>query len=733
MSKFSSIHREAPGAAAGERQKTKSGAAPTISPFDRVDKALDDSGARIHVPSVASFKEFLLAHARIKVSTMDSAGTYTGYTLEGREALEAIIDVIDLVIGSAGGAVLKDSTIVIAGGAQFGKTILELNLAAYIAAVRFLNPVVYLPDDALAADIVDAKFRPDVVDQIPWFAAMTKLGKSVNESGRAVDTKGAFLVTDGERKSVGMYRGLRKIPTSFSADVAIRDEEDDIDPKKAKFVSGRMTVSALRLNLIVGTQRIAGAGQHKQWENGSQAVMLLGPFGAELLDGLVQQRHSAKCVTVSEPPPGWVNPEEHWPQICRCAVTGTPRSDDPQLTWEGDFRRAGSNEAAATYTPDGVYYLADPRSGLQLNRNLVAWHHRRPERIKQRRWSFRLSQFGISAIDLAQIVAHWTRAVADADEMNSFACDRRAMPKSSAQALTPQIITRARGDFDYGMKTEGRLRVAGLDTGDRCWFFAREIESAARKLAVRFDSIALGDMVSRTLSLCNAYDIGLLCIDERPAVSEARTLAMILNGLDQLPKWPDVDFAAKDSRFSLPNGLEWNGEKRVWKNLRCAVVRFTKNQLGAGIEQGAAMFVEEGQTKFVPMISCNRFETIDRVVREFLTPAENVIEVVEVNGKREVRQTPSVLLPRKTPGSPAIQDTLEGHLLTGSQRAKNEKSGELADYVDKVDNHLLLANAYSGIAELLGGIARNTSTGGAMDPAQVATAGGSRWGNRRAI
>ena len=61
-----------------------------------------------------------------------------------------------------------------------------------------------------------------------------------------------------------------------------------------------------------------------------------------------------------------------------------------------------------------------------------------------------------------------------------------------------------------------------------------------------------------------------------------------------------------------------------------------------------------------------------------------------------------MLLPRKTPGSPAIQDTLEGHLLTGSQRAKNEKSGELADYVDKVDNHLLLANAYSGIAELLG-------------------------------
>ncbi|MFZ2643190.1 MAG: hypothetical protein WA117_19515 [Verrucomicrobiia bacterium] len=716
-----------PGAAAGERLKTKSGAAPKLSALDRVDARLDASLASIRVPSVRSFKEFLLTHARIKVSTVDNAGSYSSYTLEGREALEAIIDVIDLVIGSAGGGVLKDSTIVIAGGAQFGKTILELNLAAYIAAVRFMNPVVYMPDDQLAADIVDAKFRPDVVDQIPWFAAMTKLGKSVNESGRAVDTKGAFLVTDGDRKAVGMYRGLKKIPTSFSADVAIRDEEDDIDPKKAKFVSGRMTVSALRLNLIVGTQRIAGAGQHKQWENGSQGVMLLGPFGAELLDGHVLQRHSAKCVTVSDPPPGWINPEEHWPQICRCAITGTPRADDPQLTWEGDFRRVGSNDVVATYTPDGNYYLADPRSGLQLNRNLVAWHHRRPERIKQRRWSFRLSQFGVPAIDLAQIVAHWTRAVADADEMNSFACDRRAMPKSSSQALTPQIIARARGEFDYGMTQPGILRVAGLDTGDRCWMFIREIENAAKKRAVRFDSIALGDMVGRTLSLCAAYDVGLLCIDERPAVSEARTLAMILNGLDQLERWPAVDFAAKDSRFSLPNGLEWNGEKRIWKNLRCAVVRFSKNQIGAGIEQGAAEFVENGQTKFVPMIACNRFETIDRVVREFLTPSENVIEVVDVGGKREVRQTPAILLPRKLPGAPAILDTLDSHLLTGSQRAKNEKSGELADYVDKVDNHLLLADAYSGLAELLGGIAKNTRTGGAMDPAAVTTVGFGRW------
>jgi phage terminase large subunit GpA-like protein len=176
---------------------------------------------------------------------------------------------------------LKDSTLVLAGGAQFGKTILELYLAAYITSQRFLNLGVYLPDDGLADAIVDTKFRPVVIDNIGWFAEMTQIGKAVNKSGKAVNSKGAFLVTDGERKAVGIFRGLKRIPTSFSLDVIVRDEEDDIPRDKAKFLSGRLTASALRLQIIIGTQRVAGAGQNKQWEQGSQGVVLIGPVGGE--------------------------------------------------------------------------------------------------------------------------------------------------------------------------------------------------------------------------------------------------------------------------------------------------------------------------------------------------------------------------------------------------------------------------------------------------------------------
>ena len=60
---------------------------------------------------------------------------------------------------------------------------------------------------------------------------------------------------------------------------------------------------------------------------------------------------------------------------------------------------------------------------------------------------------------------------------------------------------------------------------------------------------------------------------------------------------------------------------------------------------------------------------------------------------------PVMLLPRRVDGSPQILDTLERHLITGSARV--ETDGEKGDYVDKCDNHLLLADAYSGIAEHL--------------------------------
>lgn len=656
-----------------------------IAALAQLDARLAQDSRAVAAPRVGSFREFLELHARVPIG----GGQYGPYSFAGREALIEVVDTIDLVLGAKTGEPLKDSEIVLAGGAQFGKTILEQNLAAYCTGCRFQNVGVYLPDDELAGSIVDAKFRPDVVDQIPWFAEMTLVGKSVNKSGRAVNTKGAFLVTDGQRKAVGMFRGLRKVPTSFSLDVVVRDEEDDIPRDKAKFLSGRLTASALRLQIIVGTQRIHGAGQNKKWEEGSQGTMLVGPMGKTTGFNVVQSGRAVNIVPI-----GWLNPEEHWPQICRCQMGNGPAGTDPKLTFDGDFKRDGSTEVAATYTPDGTYYLAHPETGAPLDRHQVKWHHRRPDRLKLRKFSYRVSQLGIPAIDLAQIVAHWTRAVADGEEMISFCCDRLARPKSAAQALTPAILDRARNvaPFDFGVFTEGTARFAGLDMGDRCWLITREKHADHRRI-LRADKVAAGDVVARVRYLFAQHQLSALCIDERPLVNEARTLALALNGLEGIT-FPRVDWASRECHVSLPGGLAWDGRNQRWQNLKCAVVRFTKQKLGAGIQQTFVEFEEDGQKKVVPCIECNRFETIDRAVREFLTPEENVIEVV--NGK--VRQTPATLLPRRVPGAPAVLETLDAHLLAGSQREK-DKVGELGDYLDGIENHFLLADGYAALAE----------------------------------
>ncbi len=679
----------------------------TGSAFAGLDARLSPAPA-VERPPVDSFHHFLRTEMRVRIQSGEAAGTYGPYTFDGRAALEEVVHCIDHILGSTTGTPLKDAKVALAGGAQFGKTTLELALAAYVSSCRFLNPIVYLPDDKLADGIVDAKFRPDVIDQIGWFARMTKVGRAVNESGKAVNTKGAFLVTNGQRKAVGMFRGLQKPPTSFTADVVIEDEKDDIKPAMAKFVSGRMTASAMRFHLEIGTQRVHGSGQNKVWANGTQGVVLLAtPSTWAAFDAARYVRTDYGHRHVVEKPPGFINPEEAWPQICRLAVDGTPRPDDPVLGFEGDFRRPGSDQVW-TYEPGQTFYYAHPETGEPLDCERPLWHHRVPAKLKLQLFTFRVAQIGTPAIDLQQIVAHWTRAVGDAEEMVTFRCDRQALPKSASQALTPEILTRAQKTDPYmlGAVRAGQPRFAGLDTGDRCFFTVRETASPADKRLVYAAQVAVGDVVAKVSRLCAAHGVQTLFIDERPAVSEARTLALILNGLTEIgTAWPRVNWKDKTTYVALPGGLTWDGANQKWLNLRCAVVRFSKNQLGAGIEQSGAEFEENGQTKFVPLIACNRFESIDRVVREFLTPTENVVEVIKVEGRNQVRQLPAMRLPLRTPGAPGILEVVEQHFLAGSQRAKDEKTAEIGDYLDGIENHFLLANAYSGLAETIGGTA----------------------------
>ena len=635
--------------------------------IDRLDSGLKSS-ATGEAPKIASFEEFLMGYAQVRKPD----GSFIPYSLEGREAMLWAVRVIDLVLGSHTGKMLPDSKLSICGGAQIGKTIIECNLMAFAAGVRFLNVGLYLPDGELVEGVVDGKLRPDVIERIDFLGPLMTLGKAKDKRGRMVNRKGAFMVKDKNRTAEGMVMGLNKVPTTFSMSIAIEDEKDDIKSKFSKYLEGRMGASDLRFRISIGTQRLHGVGQNKEWQDGSQGVVVFDVGGEEL-----------------------IRPEEHWPQICRLQLGDAPCKTDPTLSYAGEFERGEeANKERFAYKPGQTYYLADPKTGVVIDRTKPIERHLRPERIEMQDWSFTYSHLGMAAYGLDQILSRWQKAIKDPVTMVAFRCEVLALPTNTTQGLSPEILTRSRAaapPFDLSLSLRpGTSGFGGLDTGNTCWFIAREVASEMEKRIVHAEDIPLADVVRRAEALFHKMNLSALFIDARPAVNEARTLCYRLNGLADIA-WPVVQDPDK-ARIKFPNGLEWNGEKGEWVNLRCAVVEFTR-KTGDGIIQKIGKEQADGVTKFFPIIQCSRFDTIDRAISEYLTPAENIYRMRDGN----IYQEPVMLMPRRIDGSPKILETLDRHLITGS--AKEEKDGETGDYVDKCDNHLLLASAYSGLAE----------------------------------
>ena len=629
-----------------------------------------DASSSTSVPEIGSFMEFLTTQAKVKIP----GGEYVQYSLVGREALIPIIETFDLVLGSHTGKPLPDSTIDGCGGAQIGKSVLALNFGAYATACLHYNWGYYLPDDDLVEGIVDTKLRPDVIEQIDWLGPLMQVGKMADKRGRSVNRKGAFQVSDGNFRAHGMIRGMGKIPTTFSMDVVMEDEKDDIPAKRSKFLTGRMTASNLRLRSSIGTQRLHAAGQQKQWEDGSQGIFLF-----DVGDGRQ------------------ISLEENWPQCCRLALDGVPSPTDPKLTLAGDFRDDAGN--AWAYEPGAPYYFADPETGAVVDRFKPICKHLRPDRIKLNKWAWRLSQLCMGAMPVNQFVSRWQDAVKDPEMMVVFRCDVLAMPSNTEQAISPEIILRARtveAPYDLSLAPATVPRYGGMDTGNRCWMVSRDVFSESRKRINWAEQIPLSQMVARAVVLYHKLGLSCLAIDANPAVEQARAICYELNGLKGLD-WRPFNGRPDDATLKFPSGLTWNGREKRWEGLRCFVVEFAVKP-GGGIVHKLGVDPQGGFNQFYPKIQCNRFESIDRVVNEFLTPAENVIRVVD--GK--LLDEPVMRLPRREPGCLPIIEILDSHLITGSKRDAGP-DGEAKDYVDGCENHLTLADAYSALAEMVGG------------------------------
>ncbi len=718
------------------------------SALGRVTRRLNRTRAEAQPPQIDSFADFLTHHARVK-----SGSGYIPYHFHGREALRPIVERLDQILASGE----PDVSLALCGGAQFGKTVLMLNLLAYLVAVRFRNVGYYLPDDDLVSGLVDGKLRPDVLDQISWLARLIAVGKTLSASGRAVNRKGAFLCTDGKRTALAFMRGLGKIPTSFSMDVVIQDEKDDLPEEHARFLAGRMTASNLRLTLLIGTQRYHGAGQNLAFTEGTQHIGLLS---------------CPECGTRH-------NPETLWPGICRLVMPELPAHEWPRLAVEGHFAFGSLNVAAVydrrtinaskvektnfsdghrpplhfeklpiPYTPGQKYVLACPDCGAALDREHPQWHALAPERESQRRWSYRISQLLIADIDLAQIVAAWQLAIRDPEHMTVFCTDRLALPKSTTQSLTPHDLQAARGNYfltelrNDGIR-EGRpeamsqdnlsdlvakenasdpstpLRMTncfgGLDMGDQCWFVARAVDikppHQARLLWI--EAIAAERVRTRVPELFRQLGLSVLCVDAGPLRDLSRDLTFLLNDLDEdvVPSSHDpsrnIIFTRSSQRaedFSDGHrpplhfeNLRWHATSERWQNVRCAPVEFTQRE-GQGLRHKLAR-TQDG--RLYPLLAAHRDETIQRVIQELLPPNESHPRLLErADGSTTLIPTQRFLLPMPTEQSRAILDLYERHLLAGA-RQERSSDGRTLRYLDKCENHFLLATAYAALAELL--------------------------------
>jgi hypothetical protein len=699
-----------------------------FSTFGRLTSHAD--APKVAVPVANSFREFLEKHARVK--TPD--GSYAAYTFAGREALEFVVGIIDRVLGSGSGIhheaheeheaetakrgqvpalQISDARLTARGSAQWGKTILELNLLAYLTGLQFRSVGLFLPDEDLVEGVVDSKFRPDVLDQLPWLNSLITLGKAENASGKTVNRKGLFTCTDGRKKSHGMIHGMQKIPTTFSFDVVIEDEKDDIPPSMSRYLTARMTASDLRFRLSIGTQRYAGAGQNKEFESGTMHT------GCFTCPGCGHKQ----------------NPEENWPGICRLAIDGEPKATDPQLQLEGNFRRKKSEnripksetaEEIYDFEPEGHFYLACVRCGVELDRHAPEFIPQHPEREKLHHWSVRISQLLVAAISLKQIVSDWCHnAVKDPDAMKTFSVDRLGLPRSATQQIDQKILDRARSFevFDLSLTSRpGAVRYAGLDTGDRCWLTVREVEkqmvdgtaterrgyNGIRRITW-LEQLSAERVRSRVPQIFETMGIATLFVDAGPLRDLARDLCFLLNGLVDFRPPAIVDPERAQIRF--PGGLTWDGRTERWLGLRCAAVEFSL-KAGKGIQHKLGI-TQDGL--FYPIIACNRDETIERVVNELLTASENVIEVID--GK--LRTTPAIRLPARTAGSPKIIETFDAHVISGSRRDRDD-DGNAEHFVDGCENHFLLSDAYSALAESIGEHAVAPSSG-AMDPDTAVT------------
>jgi hypothetical protein len=239
--------------------------------------------------------------------------------------------------------------------------------------------------------------------------------------------------------------------------------------------------------------------------------------------------------------------------------------------------------------------------------------------------------------------------------------------------------------------------------GDQCWFVAREVdEKPPHQVRLLWaEPIAAERVRARVPELFRELGLSALCVDAGPLRDLSRDLVFLLNGLDE-DAVASSDDPARNIYFQGREGtrvptLHWHAASEKWRNARCAAVEFTQRE-GQGLRHKLAR-TQDG--RLYPLLAAHRDETIERVVRELLPPDGAHPRLLErADGTAEQIPVQRFLLPTATQETRATLELYERHLLAGA-RQERSADGRTLRYLDKCENHFLLATAYAALAELL--------------------------------
>ena len=422
-----------------------------------------------------------------------------------------------------------------------------------------------------------------------------------------------------------------------------------------------------------------------------------------------------RCVRVRRPPSSNPNPRP----ACGGSLQEPRAASGPLSQTAGTF--PGLGRARSPDEPDPIitaemgfdrlarYYVACVECGTPLDRAAGRYVARHPDRIPEARFGVRVSQLNIAAISLEEIVGAWYAAFEDPSgcAMAAFACDRAGVPHAgAAQPLTQAILDEARrlglsqtaDPAPYAMSVAPRLaeatagnpplRVAGMDMGPRCWFWCDEVAGPAVSACVWAELIASGNASDRLPLLVASLGIQCVLLDAGGEPDLTKRLVMALNGLENYrpPALSRTEILGQ-RLLNLGAGLAWDGERRRWRGLRSAAVLFVPGS-GQGLEHTIG-FTQDG--RIYPLLKCQRYESIQSAVNDFLTPAQGVVELMNFpraraeasesqNGQdKVVRSLPRARLPRTVSGAGVSLPLLDSHLLN-LRKVRHPRTG-LEDWI----------------------------------------------------